>query len=132
VRDKRTDFSQLYIVWDLVSLLDPLVYKRRISIKTKRHRYRPLFVPVFVYCAESWAITFKVRRSLDVFDIRHQHSLLRVSWQQHITNDSIGDRPGQPTASSFLCQRCIVTLIWAPPTIDLQHPNIVPTAGLRR
>ena len=45
------------------------------------------------------------RRRLDVFDMRCQRRLLRVFWQQHVSNQSIRERTRQPTASSLLRQR---------------------------
>ena len=45
------------------------------------------------------------RPRLDVFDMRCQRRLLRVFWQQHISNQSIRERTKQPTASSLLRQR---------------------------
>ena len=45
------------------------------------------------------------RRRLDVFDMRCQRRLLRVFWQQHISNHSIRERTNQLTASSLLRQR---------------------------
>ena len=47
----------------------------------------------------------RTRRRLDVFDRRCQRRLLRVFWQQHVSNQSIRERTTQPTASSLLRQR---------------------------
>ena len=51
------------------------------------------------------ATTLADRRHLDVFDMRCQRRLLRVFWQQHVSNQSIRERTRQPTASSLLRQR---------------------------
>ena len=42
--------------------------------------------------------------NLHVFDMRYQRRLLRVFWQQQISNHSIRERTKQPTASSLLRQ----------------------------
>ncbi len=68
-------------------LYNPLFRKHRISIQTKLNMYRALVVPVSLYGSEAWATTFADRRRLDVFvDMRYQRRLLRVFWQQHISN----------------------------------------------
>ena len=53
----------------------------------------------------AWATTLADRRRLDVFNMRCQRRLLRVFWQQHVSNQSIRERTKQPTASSLLRQR---------------------------
>ena len=82
-------------------LSNPLFRKHRISIQTKINMYRALDVSVLLYGSEAWAD----RRRLDVFDMRCQRRLLRVFWQQHISNHRIRERTKQPTASSILRQR---------------------------
>ena len=68
--------------------------------------YRALVVSVLLYGSEAWATTLADRRRLDVFfDMRCQSRLLRVFWQQHISNHSIRERTKQPTVSSILRQR---------------------------
>ena len=42
-----------------------------------------------LYGSEAWATTLADRRRLDVFDMRSQRRLLRVFWQQHVSNQSI-------------------------------------------
>ena len=86
-------------------LSNPLFRKHRISIQTKINMYRALVVSVLHYGSETWATTLADRRRLDVFDMRCQRRLLRVFWQQHISNHSISERTKQPTASTLLRQR---------------------------
>ncbi len=87
-------------------LSNPLFRKHRISIQTKINMCRALVVSVLLYGSEAWATTLADRRRLDVFlDMRCQRRLLRVFWQQHISNHSIRERTKQPTASSILRQR---------------------------
>ncbi len=67
--------------------------------------YRVLVVSVLLYGSEAWATTLADRRRLDMFfDMRCQRRILRVFWQQHISNHSIRERTKQPTASSILRQ----------------------------
>ena len=73
-------------------LSNPLFRKHRISIGTKINMYRAQVVSVLLYGSEAWATTLADRRRLDVFDMRCQRRLLRVFWQQHISNQSIRER----------------------------------------
>ena len=86
-------------------LSNPLFRKHRISIQTKINMYRALVVSVLLYGFVAWATTLADRRRLDVFDMRCQRRLLRVFWQQHISNHSIRERTKQPTEASLLRQR---------------------------
>ena len=86
-------------------LSNPLFRKHRISIRTKINMYRALVVSVLLCSSEAWATTLADRRRLDVFDMRCQRRLLRVFWQQRVSNQSIRERTKQPTASSLLRQR---------------------------
>ena len=86
-------------------LSNSLFRKQRISIQTKINIYRALVVSVLLYGCEAWATTLADRRRLEVFNMRCQRRLLRVFWQQHISNHSIRERTKQPPASSLLRQR---------------------------
>ena len=66
--------------------------------------YRALVVSVLLYGSEAWTTTLADRRRLDVFDMRCQRRLLRVFWQQHVSNQSIRERTKQPTTASLLRQ----------------------------
>ena len=90
---------------DIYHLSNPLFRKHRIRIQTKINMYRALVVSVLLYGSEAWATTVADRRRLDVFDMHCQRHLLRLFWQQHISNHSIRERTKQPTASSLLRQR---------------------------
>ena len=79
--------------------------KHRIRTKNKFNMYRVLVVSTLFCGSESWSTTLADRRLVEVFDMRCQRRLLRVFWQQHISNQSIRERTKQPTASSLLRQR---------------------------
>ena len=78
-------------------LSNPLFRQHRISIRTKINMYRALVVSVLLYGSEAWATTLADRRRLDLFDMCCKWRLLRVFWQQHISNQSIRERTRQPT-----------------------------------
>ena len=87
-------------------LSNPLFRKHRISIRTKINMYSALVVSVLLYGSEACVTTLADCRRLDVFDMRCQRRrLLRVFWQQHVSNQSIRERTKHPTAGSLLRQR---------------------------
>ena len=86
-------------------LSNPKFRNHSISIRTNINMSRAPVVSVLLYGSEAWATTLADRRRLDVFDTHCQRRLLRVFWQQHISNHSIRERTKQPTASSLLRQR---------------------------
>ena len=80
--------------------------KHRVRIRTNINDvYRALVVSVLLYGYEARSTTLADRRRLDVFDMRCQRHLLRVFWQQHVSNRNIRERTKQSTASSLLRQR---------------------------
>ena len=89
----------------MYGLSNPLFRTHRISIRTNINMYRALVVSVLLYGSEAWYTTLADRRRLDVFNMRCQRCLLRVFWQQHISNRSIRELIKQPTVSYLLRQR---------------------------
>ena len=84
----------------MYGLSNPLFRKYRIIIRTKINIYRALAVSILLYGSEAWSTTLADRRRLDMFNMCCQMHLLRVFWQQHISNRSIHERTKQPVASS--------------------------------
>ena len=93
----------------MCGLSNPLFRTHRISIRTNINMYRALVVSVLLYGSEAWSTTLADRRRIDVLNMRCQMCLLRVFWQQHISNRSIRERIKQTTASYLLRQR---RLLW--------------------
>ena len=77
-------------------LSNPLFRKHRIIMRTKINIYRALVVSDLLYGSDAWSTTLGDRRRLDTFNMRCQRCLLRVFWQQHISNRSIHVRTKQP------------------------------------
>ena len=57
---------------------------------------------VLMHDSESWFITLADRRRFDVSDMSCQRRLLRVLWQQCISNENIHKHTKKPTASYLL------------------------------
>ena len=52
-------------------------------------------ITVFMYGSETWQLTEKQEKKLDVFDQRCLRRVLKVRWQQHVTNETIRKRTRQ-------------------------------------
>ena len=109
-------------------LSNPRFRKHRISIRTKINMYRALVVSVLLYGSEAWATTLADRRRLDVFDMRCQRRLLRVFWQQHVSNQSIRERTKQPAGLDTITAAQMVynrpqwkAFVCGLPTLEPEH-----------
>ena len=102
-------------------LSNPLFRKHRISIRTKINMYRALVVSVLLYGSAAWASTLADRRRLDVFDMRCQRRLLRVFWQQHVSNQSIRERTSNqqhhPSYDNAACDGSDISTACHPPSL---------------
>ena len=61
--------------------------------------YNACVIPVFMYGLETWQLTEKQEKKLDVFDQRCLRRVLKVRWQQHVTNETIKERARQEALS---------------------------------
>ena len=75
-------FSQLSKVWR----------NRNIRLPVKMRIYNACVLPVFSYGSETWQLTEKQEKKLDVFDQRCLRQILRVRWQQRVSNAEIRRR----------------------------------------
>ena len=102
-------------------LSNPLFRKHRISIRTKINMYRALVVSVLLYGSEAWATTLADRRRLDVFDMRCQRRLLRVFWQQHVSNQASVNAPSNqqhhPSFDNAACDGSDISTACHPPSL---------------
>ena len=82
-------FSQLSKVWR----------NRNIRLPVKMRIYNACVLPVFSYGSETWQLTEKQEKKLDVFDQRCLRPILRVRWQQRVSNAEIRRRSQQEALS---------------------------------
>ena len=82
-------FSQLSKVWR----------NRNIRLPVKMRIYNACVLPVFSYGSETWQLTEKQEKKLDVFDQRCLRRILRVRWQQRVSNAEIRRRSQQEALS---------------------------------
>lgn len=87
------------------------VFKRHdIKLKTKLRIYNASVVPVLTYGAESWAVTEGIERRLDTCENKWLRRILRIKYEEHVTNKQIRERTGQQHISNYVRKRIMT---WA-------------------
>jgi len=67
----------------------PIWGQRHLSLSTKLRLYTTLVLPVLLYDSETWNATKLDLAHLQAFHMRCQRQILRVCWQDHVTNSPI-------------------------------------------
>ena len=69
--------------------LDSIFKSRDITLPTKVHLVKAMFLPVVIYRCESWTIKKAECRRIDAFELWGWRRLLRVLWTARRSNQSI-------------------------------------------
>lgn len=101
-----------------------------ISRKTKTSLFKSLVLSVLLYGCETWKLTKGDERKLDVFQSKCLRKILKIRWQQHISNKSVLDTAEVEKISEVVRRRrwnwvghvlrkdrasdCAVALGWTP------------------
>ena len=72
-----------------VANLDSVLISRDIALPTKVHLVKAMAFPVVMYGCESWTIKKAEHRRIDAFELWCRRSLLRISWTERRSNQSI-------------------------------------------
>ena len=83
--------------------LDRNIWRSRISVGTKLRLYNSCILPIFLYCAEIWAVTATaadIRCSL--INLRR---ILNIHWTERITSNEVRSRTRQPLLSDAVRSR---------------------------
>ena len=62
---------------------------RSVGLQTKLMFYKGLVLPILLHGAESWPLTDAQTKRLDTFHHRCLRQILRVRWEQHISNEQL-------------------------------------------
>lgn len=81
---------------------------RGISTATKMMLVQTLVFSIFLYGVESWTLKTKERKMIDVFEMWCWRRMLRISWTEHRTNQSIIQRLRIKERLSTICLRRIL------------------------
>ena len=74
-------------------------------MKSKLSLYNSPDIPVVIYASETWKSNNNLEHKLDVFHHRCLRKLLKISWQDHVTNDDMRQRPGKWKLSETVKER---------------------------
>jgi len=66
-----------------------ILKSREITLPTKVHLVKTMFLPVVMYGRESWTIKKTEHQRLDAFELWYWRRLLRVPWTARRSNQSI-------------------------------------------
>ena len=69
--------------------LDSIFKSRDITLPTKVHLVKAMYLPVVMYACESWTVKKAERRRVDAFELWCWRRLLRVLWTARRSNQSI-------------------------------------------
>ena len=116
----RAAFNRLKRIWQTTS----------ISQKTKLKLYKTLVRPVLLYGSETWKMNVNDNRRINVFESRCLRRILRIRWEDRITNDTVIERAGVDKLSTEIKRRrwkfighvlrksqdkdCAIALSWQP------------------
>jgi len=90
-----TVFRRMNSIWDTKTL----------NLDTKLRLYSSVVLPTAIYASETWKMTEKLAKKLDVFHQRCLRKILKVSWRDHRTNEDILARTGQRRLRDVVAER---------------------------
>ena len=73
----------------VMTKLDNILKSRDITLPTKFHLVKSMIFPVVMYGCESWTVKKAERQRIDAFELWCWRRLLRVSWTERRSNQSI-------------------------------------------
>jgi exonuclease III len=91
-KDGRSDTeikSRLAVATSALAKLQPLLNNKSISIRTKIRLLRAIVIATALYGCEAWTLSAETERRIQAFEFRCLRRLLKVSYTEHRTNESI-------------------------------------------
>jgi len=85
--------------------LDRNIWCSRISVGTKLRLYNSCILPIFLYVAETWALTATAEKTFDALDQWCLRHILNIHWTERITNNEVRSRTLQPLLSDAVRSR---------------------------
>ena len=91
-------------------LRERVYLNRDLSIKTKMSVYNAIVLAILLYGCETWALYSRQLRRLEKFHMSCLRQMLRVRWQDRLTNNEVLSRCGSVSLETVIASR---TLRWA-------------------
>jgi len=76
--------------------LDRNIWSSRISVGIKLRLYNSCILPIFLYGAETWAMTATAAKTFDALDQWCLRRILNIHWTERITINEVRSRTQQP------------------------------------
>ena len=73
-------------------LRERVFHCRELTTETKLKLYNQCVVPVMVYGSETWTLYRHQIKKLRTIQQRHLRSILKIKWDDYVTNDEVLDR----------------------------------------
>ena len=76
-----------------------------VSTRVKGKIYSAIVLTTLLYGAEAWTVYKRQVKQLHAFMMRHLRSILRITWQDKVSNKEILDRTGLPSMEDLLIRK---------------------------
>ena len=98
--------SRIALAWLAFARLKPILKAARPTVKFKMRLFKAACVPVLLYGCESWVLTEKLLKSLDVFARTCYRIILNIRQaDEHITNEELYRRANQQPMREIIRER---------------------------
>ena len=108
----------------VMTSLDRILKSRDITLPTEVHLVKAMVFPVVMYECESWTIKKAEHRRIDAFELWCWRRLLRVSWTERRSNQSIlkENSPGCSLEGLMLKLNSNILATWCKELTHLERP----------
>ena len=76
-----------------------------VSIRVKGKIYRAIILSTLLYGAETWTVYMRHVKRLHAFMMRHLRSIMKIRWQDKVTNINVLNRTGLPSMEDLLIRK---------------------------
>ena len=86
-------------------LRERLWNNHNVSIRVKGKIYRAIILSTLLYGAETWTVYRRHMKKLHAFMMRHLRSIMKIRWQDKVTNIKVLKRAGLPSMEDLLIRK---------------------------
>ena len=88
----------------LSRLTKRVLSNNKLSDHTKVNVYKACVIRTLLYGSESWTMRAYQEKRLNVFHMRCLRRILRITWQDKVTNNAVLEKAGIPSLQTLLKQ----------------------------
>ena len=86
-------------------LRERLWNNHNVSMRVKEKNYRAIILSTLLYGAETWTVYRRHVKKLHAFMMRHLRSIMKIRWQDKVTNIKVIKRAGLPSMEDLLIRK---------------------------